>query len=69
MTMPEQIEYYMEWWLAGGDVNDYFSGKFKHSCVEEFLMAFLETGKYNLLFLRRESDGEVIFSKRDRLEV
>jgi predicted ATPase len=66
--MPK-IEYYIEWWQAGGNVNNYSSGKFKHSSIVEFLMTFLETRKYNLLFLRRESDGEVIFSKRDRLEV
>jgi hypothetical protein len=57
-------KYYIEWWITGGKKENFKSGIFHHSCVEEFLMTFLETGRYNLMFLRDEDNGEILYNNR-----
>lgn len=62
--MNKKRKYYIEWWNVGDSKDNLKFGWFHHDIVQEFLMRFLETGKFNLKYLRCENTGKIIYDRK-----
>jgi len=69
ITKPlgERRKYYIEWWKIGTDNALIESGEFHTANIKNFARKFLATGKYTLVYLRREVDGKVLQDRRSTL--
>lgn len=62
--LGENLEYYIEWWKIGTGHTDIENGTFHSANIRSFIKMFLKTGKYTVVYLRREKDQRVLKDAR-----